>query len=90
MAWSADACFACFALEPWAASIGPVEQIADGITFAPGLPDVARHKSYLSRGCGESKGFLGWFPVAQYVIWHDDEGVEFKGVIIDNMHSYAP
>jgi hypothetical protein len=36
------------------------------------------------------RGFWGWFPVAQYVIWHDDEGVEFKGVIIDNMHSYAP
>ncbi|MGF6967619.1 hypothetical protein OKW43_004647 [Paraburkholderia sp. WC7.3g] len=24
------------------------------------------------------------------VIWHDDGGVEFKGVIVDNMHSYAP
>ncbi|MPW09406.1 hypothetical protein GCT19_27760 [Paraburkholderia sp. CNPSo 3155] len=24
------------------------------------------------------------------VIWHDDGDVEFNGVIIDNMHSWAP
>ncbi|MGF6293909.1 hypothetical protein QFZ98_005770 [Paraburkholderia youngii] len=24
------------------------------------------------------------------VIWHDDGDVEFNGVVIDNMHSWAP